>query len=235
MFKPKVKAMCSIGKGDAMIFHRRMVVPGLGAFTVALLVTAGCTTTPPAAQGYVETPIGTELTYSRRLTGSFGSGESKVVWKYSQGSWQGQRMLQAMNSLGGGTLHDPKTFGIVANLNAAGQPTMSYDPPVAIAWPIQVGKTWTDKHTVTLHPSNQKLEYQTTWRVEAFETVQVPAGSFPVFRLVRTGSDGEVETRWISTQRGVPLVKRTQVRGATHRQGAGVQEGELLEFKVPAP
>lgn len=217
-----------------MTVRRRLLLLSISLLPAALVVSTGCSTTPPAAEGYVETPVGTVLTYSRRLTGSFGSGDTKAVWTYAEGSWQGRRMLQAMNSLGGGTLHDPKTFGIVANLRAAEQPTMSYDPPIAIEWPIAVGKAWTTKHTVTLHPSNQQLPYETSWKVEAYETVQVPAGSFAAYRVVRTGSDGEVETRWISTQRGVPLVKRTLVRGATHRQGAGTQEAELLEYKVPA-
>lgn len=135
--------------------------------------------------------------------------------------------------MGGGTLHDPKTFAIIANLNAAGQPTMSYEPPIGIEWPITVGKTWSARHLVTLHPSNQQLPYESSWTIEAHETIQVPAGSFAVYRAVRTGSDGEVETRWLGLQAGVPLVKRTLVRGATHRQGAGTQEAELTEYKVP--
>jgi hypothetical protein len=218
-----------------MKVNRRMWLISQCVLPTVLLVATGCSTTPPVAQAYEETPVGSVMTFSRQLSGSYGSGEAKAVWTYSEGSWQGRRMLKAMNSLGGGTFHDPKTFGIVATLNDAGQPTMSFDPPMGIEWPLVVGKAWTTPHTVTMYPSNQKVALENSWRVEAFETITVPAGSFPAFRVVRTGSDGEVETRWVSTQRGVPLVKRTQVRPATHRQGAGAQEAQLLEYKVPRP
>jgi hypothetical protein len=218
-----------------MKVNRRMWLISQCVLPTVLLVATGCSTTPPVAQAYEETPVGSVMTFSRQLSGSYGSGEAKAVWTYSEGSWQGRRMLKAMNSLGGGTFHDPKTFGIVATLNDAGQPTMSFDPPMGIEWPLVVGKAWTTQHSVTMYPSNQKVALGNSWKVEAFETITVPAGSFPAFRVVRTGSDGEVETRWVSTQRGVPLVKRTQVRPATHRQGAGAQEAELLEYKVPRP
>jgi hypothetical protein len=216
-----------------MVTSRRTLLLALAGSPLILLLAPGCSTRAPSAGSFEETPVGTVLTYNRRLSGSFGSGHAKAVWTYAEGEWQGRRVLRAMNSLGGGTLHDPKTFGIVANLNAAGQPTMSYEPPIGIEWPIAVGKVWSTKHLVTLHASNQQVPFETSWTIEAQETIKVPAGSFNVFRAVRTGSDGEVETRWISLQRGVPLVKRTLVRSATHRQGAGTQEAELAEYKVP--
>jgi hypothetical protein len=153
-----------------MTFNRRMFVLSQCLLPTVLLIGTGCSTTPPAAQSYEETPVGTVMTFNRRLTGSYGSGDAKAVWTYSEGSWQGRRMLKAMNSLGGGTFHDPKTFGIVATLNTAGQPTMSFDPPVGIEWPLVVGKAWTTQHTVTMYPSNQKVALENSWKVEAFET-----------------------------------------------------------------
>lgn len=204
------------------------------AGTATAVILAGCVTPPPAAERFAGTPVGSTATFNRVSSGSYGQGSDKVVWTYGETQWNGLRLLDARNSVGGGTYHDPSTFGIVANLNAAGRPTMSYEPPIALDWPLRVGKTWTSRHTVTLHPSGQTVPYTSEWRVEAAETVKVPAGSFDTLRVVRVGSDGETETRWVSQVNGAPLIKRLLERSANHRQGAGRSESELVSYQVPA-
>lgn len=187
----------------------------------------------PVAQRFIAPPAGTSVVFQRSSSGSYGAGQGQVRWDYLAGQWQGQPVIEARVSLGGGTLHDPATFGMIANLNAAGEPTMTYAPPVAVPWPLSVGKAVTTEHTVTLQPSGQQVRYTADWRVEAYETIQVPAGSFAVYRVVRQGSDGEVETRWVSGDQPLPLIKRQLERLPSHRMGAGVQEAELAEYKLP--
>jgi len=194
----------------------------------------GCGTPPPAAERFAGMPSGTVATFQRSMSGSYGLGNDQVRWTYAETQWRGQRLLDARNSAGGGTYHDPSTFGIVANLNAAGSPTLSYEPPVALDWPLHVGKAWKSRHTVTLHPSGQTLPYTSEWRVEAAETLKVPAGSFETLRVVRKGSDGETETRWVSQVPGAPLIKRLLERSEQHRQGVGQVESELLSYQLPA-
>jgi hypothetical protein len=210
---------------------RRSVIAS--AIAMPLVLASGCAGIAPAGERFIAMPVGTVLTFSRASSGSFGSAGGQVVWTYGESTWQGRRVLDARNSVGTGTLHDPETFGVIANLNNSGQPTMSYEPPVALEWPLQVGKTWTTKHTVTVYPTGQKLPFENTWNVEAFEKVTVPAGTFSAFRVVRTGSDGEVETRWVGLELGVPLVKRVTSRTAAHRQGEGSQEADLVAVRVP--
>jgi hypothetical protein len=204
------------------------------ALLAGLLALAGCSSLPPTADRFAGMPAGTVATFQRLSSGSYGQAADAVRWTYGEVQWKGQQVLDARSSAGGGTYHDPSTFGIVASLNAAGQPTMSYEPPVALDWPLRVGKTWTSRHSVTLYPSGQTVPYTAEWRVEAAETVTVPAGRFDTLRVVRVGSDGETETRWISQVSGAPLIKRLLERSAQHRQGVGRVESELLSYQLPA-
>jgi hypothetical protein len=204
------------------------------AATAILAILAGCATPAPTAERFAGMPVGTVSTFQRTSTGSYGQARDKVVWTYGETQWQGQNLLDARNDIGGGSYHDPSTFGVVANLNAAGQPTMSFEPPIALDWPLSVGKTWTSRHTVTLYPSGQKLPHTSDWRVEAAETIRVPAGKFDTLRVVRVGSDGETETRWMTQVVGAPLAKRLLERGPSHRQGVGRVEAELLSYQLPA-
>ncbi|HNG79012.1 MAG TPA: hypothetical protein PLW24_06050 [Burkholderiaceae bacterium] len=204
------------------------------AGAAAALTLAGCATPPPTAERFAGMPVGSSATFQRVSSGSYGQSSDSVTWTYGETQWKGQRLLDARNSVGGGTYHDPSTFGIVANLNAAGSPTMSYEPAVALDWPLRVGKTWSSRHTVTLYPSGQTVPYTSEWRVEAAEAVKVPAGRFDTLRVVRVGSDGETETRWVSQVNGAPLIKRLLERSASHRQGAGRSESELVSYRLPA-
>jgi hypothetical protein len=197
-----------------------------------LLGATGCAA-PPGAQHFAGMPVGTVLTFRRISTGSFGNGTAEVVWTYREGRWQGQPVLEARHSAGG-TLHDPATFGIIAMLDAGGRPTMSFDPPLAVQWPLTVGKHWTSTHQVAMAGSSARLTYEAQWVIDAFEQADVPAGRFDTFRVVREGSDGEKEIRWIGLEPGLALVRRTLLRGPSYRLGPGTQTAELVALKLPA-
>lgn len=216
-----------------MMLRRRTVLNTMTGLPAITLLLQGCGTSYPMQQRSVQVPPGTMLAYHRHLSGSFGSGDAQPVWTYTEDEWQGQKVLRATNSLGGGTLHDPDSFAVVAQLDMTGQPSMSYHPPIGIEWPIMQGKAWRMRHIVRLHPSGREFPYENLWNIEAQETVKVPAGRFETYRVVRNGSDEEQETRWIGRQRGLPLVKRTLLRAPTHSQGTGLQEAELVWYKIP--
>lgn len=211
-------------------FTRRS--PAIALAALLLIGVAGCASAPPTADSLPPVPVGTTATFSRESSGSYGSQKGLVTWTYGEASWNGQRVLYARADVGGGTYHDPQTFGIVATIDPAGQPLLSFAPPLALEFPVVVGKSWTSKHVVTRHPAGQQIAYESRWTVEAHERVTVPAGTFMAYRVVRVGGDGEVETRWMGTQPGVPLVRRVLERPTTHPQGAGRQEGQLTSYRV---
>ena len=61
-------------------------------------------------------------------------------------------------------------------MNAPGDPRFH--------WPLWVGKSWT-AHYVRKQPG-QALPLLATYRVEAEETLEVPAGTFRTLRILRT-------------------------------------------------
>jgi len=59
------------------------------------------------------------------------------------------------------------------------------DPPPTLKWPLEVGKWGTIYNAVLRnreHPSG--LSVRLTWEVKAYESVQVPAGTYQAFRIV---------------------------------------------------
>ncbi len=201
--------------------------------SAALLLTAGCASTPPTATQMAEVPMGTVNTYHRKSSGSLGVFDGAVPWTLSPSTWQGRPVL-AYASPAGTSLHLPTSHGLVANLNPQGQPVMSYDPSIDAPWPLQVGKTWTTRHTVTLHPSGRTVPLTIQGKVESYEAVTVPAGTYQTFKLVWTNDQGETETRWVAPADGISPIKRHVERPASHPQGAGVLDAELLSSVKPA-
>ena len=198
----------------------------------ALLLTAGCASAPPTATQMAEVPMGTVNTYHRKSSGSLGAFEGPVPWTLSLGNWQGKSVL-SYASPAGTSLHMPGTHGLAANLNPQGQPVMSYDPPVDLPWPLQVGKTWSTQHKVTLHPSGNTLPLKIDGKVESWGEVTVPAGTYKAFKVVWTNNLGETETRWVAPADGISPIKRHVERPANHPQGAGVLDAELLSSVKP--
>lgn len=213
-------------------FTCKVVAAGI-SMTGALLA-GGCGTTPPAAESMASAPTGTVTTFHRKSSGSLGTFDGPVVWTQSTTTWQGKPVVSSGSPHSGVTLHDPVTHGMIATLDPAGKPVMSFDPPVAYLWPLEVGKTWKSSHTVTLQQAGRTLPLQLDWKVESWGDVSVPAGIFKAYRVVSTNNLGEVETRWGSPKDSLPTIKRNVVRPVTHPQGAGVLDAELLSRALPA-
>jgi len=59
------------------------------------------------------------------------------------------------------------------------------DPPPPIKWPLEVGK-WGIIYNAILHSREYPggLPVRFTWEVKAYESVQVPAGTYQAFRIV---------------------------------------------------
>jgi len=118
----------------------------------------------------------------------------------------------------------------VAILMAGDKPFVAYDPPYGYDWPLEVGKTWNSSHRL-VSGTGQTIPVDVTWKVEAYEEVKVPAGTFNAFRVSATSSDG-VEVDWFAPDLGV-FVKSSVNRNAKYwAGGAGTQEGELISLDI---
>jgi hypothetical protein len=199
---------------------------------IAALAT-GCATSSPRAERFVDPPVGTVTVYHRQSSGSFGTVDGPVTWRVARAEWQGQPVNASASPQAGTQFYDPATHGMVAVLNPAGQPMTAYAPPIGPRWPMQVGDQWRTTHEVTLYPSMRKTTVDVNWKVEAHETITVPAGAFKAFRITTTSSVGETETVWTAPELGLGVIKRQTVRSASHPQGAGELRGELLSRTLP--
>jgi len=217
---------------DSAPRRRTLIALPLAAALISLL--AACATPPPAAQRMNIPPMGTVSTYHRISSGSFGDYDGKVVWTFAPSTWEGKPVIAFGAPQAGVSLHDPVSFAQVASLTPAGKPYVSYDPPLDYAWPLTVGKTWRSVNTVTVQATGQKTSVTTDFKVAAFEKITVPAGTINAYRLEWVNSQGESETRWVAPTEGILTVKRHVVRAASHPQGPGVLDAELLSQVMPS-
>jgi hypothetical protein len=194
------------------------------AASVALIL-SGCGSTPPKADQYIPPPMGSTWVWNVTSSGSYGQGKAvPVTMRVTPVEWEGKALLK-FESASGGVLQD-RNVGVVAALDPAGRAVMRYDPPLSYEWPLEVGRTWTQQHTLTV-ASGQKFPMTSTWKVEAYEDVTVPAGTFKAFRLSMADSFGFKQTTWsVPTSMGV-FAKRINARPPGHPQGEGTQLFEL--------
>lgn len=206
----------------------------LSAIATLAVALGGCASTPPSAQRMDISPMGTVSTYHRISSGSFGAYDGQVVWTHAPATWEGKPVIAFGAPQAGVSLHDPASFAQVASLTPTGKPYVSYDPPLDYAWPLTVGKTWRSVNTVTVHATGQKTPVTTDFKVAAFEKVTVPAGTFKTYRIDWVNSQGESESRWVAPAEGIATVKRHVERVASHPQGPGVLDAELLSRVLPS-
>jgi hypothetical protein len=205
----------------------------ISAATLATLAfSQGCATAPAPGQ-YVAAPAGTVTTYHRVSSGSYGNVDNTVTWTHTLGDWQGRPAVLAVSPQAGTTVYDPQSHGTIANLSPAGQPVTSFDPPMGMRFPLEVGKSWTDQHKLTVHARGATMPYEIRYRVEAYESITVPAGTYMAFRVQMSDSFGEQYTYWTAPSRGLGTIRRVLDRPPTHPQGAGHLEGVLTSEKRP--
>ncbi len=92
-------------------------------------------------------------------------------------------------------------------------------------WPLEVGRRWA--HRGTYEERNTGQQHQDDFAVVAAETIEVPAGRFGAFKLVRQGSHVDFDEYWFAPE------VRWYVRWIG-RRGEIQFEEHLREYR-PAP
>ena len=197
------------------------------AAALAAFVTAGCGLMTPKVEQYVPPPLGTSWETSVHTTGSYGSALLRAPGKRGERMHQGAKVVEFQGSAG----------TIVANPNGdwigiyrGEQPVITWDPPLHWEWPIEVGKSWTRAQRMTNHVTKRTMSYQVTQKVEAYEDVAVPAGTFKAFKVSTVNTLGDDNVLWFSPELGI-FIKQMNRRTDKHPQGAGTQNIELLSYK----
>ena len=201
--------------------------------TGAMALLAGCATPMADPGAMVSAPDGTVTTFHRKSSGSYGNFDGQVVWAQRAVQWQGRSVVSVGSPEAGSTYYDATTHGVLAAFNAAGQQTYAYTPPVGFAFPLAVGKAWTGDHKMTVVARNTVVPMKVDYKVQAYESVTVPAGTFMAFKTVYTDSFGETTQQWSVPSQGIATLKRISERSASHPLGAGQLQAELLSVKRP--
>lgn len=94
-----------------------------------------------------------------------------------------------------------------------------------------VGKTSRKTYRTTIRSASRTVSYDVEQRVEAYESVRAPAGTFIAFRVFGIDTLGNENPDWISTESGT-FVKRSLRRTAKHSQGAGTREMETVSSSI---
>jgi len=200
----------------------------IAALALALLL-GGCAMTP-TAERYPALQVGTTYTIARSDTGSFGSGPTQMTLKVAERMWEGKRMI-AFVAPNGVTVSNPEGCW-VAILAPDEKPIMIFDPPIGWEYPLEVGKTWTKSYRVTIAATKQTIPFDQTSKVEAYEEVTVPAGTFKTFKIVSSDTTGSETVSWSSPEVGM-WIKRIETRTAKHAAGPGKREIQLISYTVP--
>ena len=198
----------------------------IAALALALVV-GGCAMTPKAER-YAAAPLGSTFTWTQANTGSFGSGTTQNTTKIDERMWEGKRVTAFVGRQGILLCTAEGTWPAI--LGADGKPIISWDPPIGYDWPLEVGKTWTKSYRITNHLRNQTTPFDSTSKIEAYEDVTVPAGTFKVFKVRSSSMLGE-SVMWFSSEFGL-FVKQNQKRSANSPLGPGTSEEELVSYTI---
>ena len=194
-----------------------------------LLAAGGCMTSAPKGD-YVAPPLGSTFTYTVRTTGSYGSGNTQVTFKQEMREWEG-KPIRASVSPQGATLYNASSGGWVASLGPDGKPVIRFDPPLNWPRPLVVGNTSTTSYRVTVYATNQTTSFDATVKVEAYEDVTVPAGTFKVFRVSWSDTNGNENMEYSIPELGA-YAKRSWRRTDKHAAGPGTREIELVSYTI---
>jgi len=86
---------------------------------------------------------------------------------------------------GGREVHLTRDLGI-AKIVRGGQALLELDPAASPAWPLEVGQWGVSWLTLkSLDPQYGQSLVRLSWKVDAYEDVRVPAGTFKAFRVVQ--------------------------------------------------
>lgn len=194
------------------------------------MVSAGCAMMAPKAERFVAAPLGSTWVRAQRDSGSYGSKDVQVQFRRGERMWQGKQVI-TYETPQFTILAEPEPTGNWIGFFSGDKPMTTFDPPAGWNWPLEVGKTWTKDYRMTNHATKQTIPYQQTQKVEAFEDVTVPAGTFKAFKIISSSTLGQEDVNWFSPELGI-FVKSINTRTAKHAAGPGRQETEIVSQTI---
>ena len=204
----------------------RLIAVGLGL----ALLTSGCGLMAPRTERYVAPAVGTTYENMRRDTGSYGSSTVQIPGKYmGEQMWRGQKVHTFQTPEATLYATAGERFAFIAQVRGE-TPILTWNPPVAWELPLEVGKKWTRKYSLTVHAAKRTIDVEDAQVVEAYEDVTVPAGTFKAWRVRSTDNLGNENLQWYAPDLGI-FMKQSLRRTGRHAAGPGTREIELVAYK----
>lgn len=194
---------------------------------LATALAAGCASIPDTTR-YNPPPQGSTWTNAIRTTGSYGNDTRQATTTMGTELWQGRQRLAYRGSPVTVIADDGGCW--ITWLNGT-TPVFTWDPPICSNRPFVVGDVHSKKIRVTVHQTKQTVDLDARWKIEAYEEVRVPAGTFNAFKISYVDNVGNERIDWGVPELGI-TVKSSIKRTAAHRQGAGTQESELVSHTI---
>lgn len=203
---------------------------------IAVFGFAACATGPPpgapTAAGPNPAPPGTTWVIAERNSGSYGPASRRYTMRsLGEQDWAGQK-ARALTD-GDDTFLVVSATGDFIGRARGSTLIEGYTPPIGYNWPIFVGKSWvrTFRYSDSEHGASFD-NVQLWYKVEAYEDVTVPAGTFKTFRVSNETSNSSSKlVSWWSPDLGIS-VKQVFERTSKHYLGAGKRETELLSQDI---
>ena len=132
-------------------------------------------------------------------------------------------------------LYDKATANHVATVRNAKE-TVSYTPHDGnFDWPLYVGKSWKARYAYRNLVNQTTIDpVQYEYRVETYEKVVVPAGTWDAFRITSKNDNGtSLSTIWYAPELQL-IVKRINETTARHSSGITKTVYEITEYPAKA-
>jgi len=206
-----------------LTFEMKLRTAALGLMAVF----AGCVLLEPQGERYTSPPAGTTYERDIRATGSYGKSYRQSTKYLGERNVMGRTLFAHERSNGQTTMMDAGG-GWVGQFKGD-SPIFTFEPSLTVGYPMKVGKVTTQDVRMTVHAQNRTVRFTSTWIVQAYEDVTVPAGTFKAFRVTYQDTLGTTSTSWIDPKTGI-FVKWSNRRSERHPRGAGTQDAELVSI-----
>jgi hypothetical protein len=206
-----------------------MILAVLGI--VAACATAGPPPGTPTVERWTQPPVGSSWVSARKDSGSYGSGTSKSTIRFlGEQDFQGKKYLAYSLDETDVSYYDPS--GRLVGRTVKGVLRETNDPGFqAFAWPLHVGKSWVHNFRFTDHAANRSFDNVQFWsKVEAYEDVKAPVGTFKAFRIVHDNQSVQFTNWWSPDLR--LIVKSKAERKSSYYAGPGTREAEVVSYEI---
>lgn len=174
---------------------------------------------------------GTKWIY--RSVNQAGATTTMTFVVLGEGTYEGKPVYRVSAGLDT-FIYDRTTANLICSFRMGKEVFVASPHDGTLSSPLWVGKSW--KASFTAHDRVRGFSHspvEVNWKVDAFEEVTVPAGTFQAFRLQSSIAPATAfSTLWYAPELNL-IVKRVDERTAHHPLGYEKRVTEMVEYHKP--